>query len=161
MDAKYKKIMQNKKMLQVLIQKFQNDPKSFFFSSLWVLGGLFAIFSWLLRPKSPESGFKVREYELKKKKPRYSSPELDQLANAKMQQKSPLLLEGLRLDGTPHEILGVAANASQEQIQQAYRNLMKRYHPDRVGRPGSREWNDAQKIAEKINQAKDQLLKKK
>ena len=27
---------------------------------------------------------------------------------------------------------------------------MKRYHPDLVGPPGSREWKDAQKIAEEI-----------
>jgi hypothetical protein len=34
---------------------------------------------------------------------------------------------------------------------------MKRYHPDLVGRPGSREWKDAQRIAEAINRAKEEL----
>ncbi len=69
-------------------------------------------------------------------------------------------LTGIRIDGAPHEILGVSPQASPEEIQSAYRSLMKRYHPDRVGRPGSREWNDAQQIAEAINRAKELLLKK-
>jgi hypothetical protein len=36
---------------------------------------------------------------------------------------------------------------------------MKRYHPDVVGRPGTREWKDAQKIAESLTAARDSLLK--
>jgi DnaJ-domain-containing protein 1 len=50
------------------------------------------------------------------------------------------------------------SHAIEVQIQSAYRELMKRYHPDRVGRPGTREWQDAQGIAEAINRAKRDLL---
>jgi DnaJ-domain-containing protein 1 len=70
----------------------------------------------------------------------------------------PLRLTGIRIDGAPHEILGVAARSTPAQVQKAYRDLMKRYHPDKIGRPGTREWRDAQRIAEALNQAKDALL---
>ena len=91
------------------------------------------------------------------KRPKSTS---DLLANAKIERKTPLQLEGIRVDGPPHEILGVQPGAGAEEIQRAYRERMKQYHPDKVGPPGSREWNDAQKIAEAINRAKSELLKK-
>jgi len=69
-------------------------------------------------------------------------------------------LTGIRLDGLPHEVLGLNQNATEAEIQKAYRELMKRYHPDLVGRPDSREWKDAQKIAETINRARNQMLEK-
>lgn len=69
-------------------------------------------------------------------------------------------LTGIRLDGQPHEVLGLTPHASESEIQKAYRELMKRYHPDLVGRPDSREWKDAQKIAETINRARNQMLEK-
>ncbi|MCP4117861.1 MAG: DnaJ domain-containing protein [Desulfobacteraceae bacterium] len=36
----------------------------------------------------------------------------------------------------PHEILGIDKNASREEIQAAYRSLVKQYHPDRVAHLG-------------------------
>src|SRR5262245_20559410 len=33
---------------------------------------------------------------------------------------------------SPHRVLGLGRNASREQIAQAYREQIKRYHPDRV-----------------------------
>jgi hypothetical protein len=131
-------------------------------AGLGVLVGLL----WLwLRDRETPSGFRVREADLKKeiknaigKKPAHALPG-DPLAEARYQKKAePLRLAGISLTGAPHEILGVHAHASEREIRSAYRELMKRYHPDRVGRPGTREWTDAQKIAEAINQAKDQML---
>lgn len=49
------------------------------------------------------------------------------------------------------EILGVAANASREEIQAAYARLIRAVHPDAGGTSG---------LAARINAARDRLLKK-
>lgn len=122
-----------------------------------ILGVIFLLGGWLfLRPKRPESGFKVREADLKKS----SSMKKEPTKREPIKKKAPLQLPGIRLDGHPHEILGISAEASASEIQSAYRNLMKRYHPDRVGRQGSWQWHEAQKIAEAINHAKDEMLRR-
>ena len=121
---------------------------------------------WMRRPRD-ESGFAVRESDREaERKQRLSklnaSGARPSLADAKLRKKNPeavLLLEGIRLDGAPHEILGVPASAGRSEIQKAFRELMKRFHPDKIGPPGSREWQEAQKIAQTIIQAKDELLK--
>jgi DnaJ-domain-containing protein 1 len=148
-------------MLRQFLENLQKSGKleSFFYSGQVGVGIVFAIFIWLLRPKAPESGFRVREVDLRKAKPRRPSQSLDPLAEARIGQQT-LSLPGISLTGEPHEVLGVSRHATPEQIQVAYRELMKRYHPDQVGRPGSREWSDAQKIAVSLNRAKDALLKK-
>ncbi|RYZ67911.1 MAG: J domain-containing protein [Proteobacteria bacterium] len=82
-------------------------------------------------------------------------------ARAKSQEPAkPLQLAGFRTDAPPHEILGVTPHASVAEIQRAYKEMMKRFHPDRVGAPGSQAWQDAQPIAEAINRARDLMLKR-
>lgn len=49
------------------------------------------------------------------------------------------------------EILGVAANATREEIQSAYGRLIRAVHPDAGGTSG---------LAARLNAARDQLLKK-
>lgn len=115
---------------------------------------------FFLRPKPPESSFKLREADRKDKPWERKSAPGEDLAEARMKRHEPLALPGIRIDGEPHEILGVPRGAAPLVVQKAYRDLMKRYHPDLVGRPGTRAWTDAQKIAEAINRAKDALLKK-
>ncbi|MGZ3686953.1 MAG: J domain-containing protein [Bdellovibrionota bacterium] len=134
--------------------------RSYFYLLQIGIGVAFVLLLWLLRGRGSQSQFKVREADLRKPSPQKSSPASDPLAQARLKPRAaPLSLPGIRIDGAPHEILGVSSRATPEEIQKAYRDLMKRYHPDIVGRPGSREWNDAQKIAEALNRAKDALLK--
>lgn len=127
-----------------------------------VFGGVIVFFLKRFSGKQ-ESFFKVREADRPQSPSQKRSGELG-LADAKIlprkssQTSRPLLLSGIRIDCPPHEILGISEHATLEEIQGAYRELMKQYHPDRVGRPGSREWQDAQKIAEAINRARKELL---
>ena len=107
-----------------------------------------------------ESQFKLREAD--RPKPSATSPTEAQakLADARMKSNRPLQLSGISITGAAHEVLGISSQATEAEVQKAYRDLMKRYHPDAVGRPGTREWQDAQKIAERINSAKTEMLEK-
>jgi hypothetical protein len=144
------------------------DPaqlKQLFYFGQIVIGALMVGAYWVLRkPKYPDSGFKTREGDPSVRRAQAGArPALQQpdpLAEARMRRHEPLRLAGIRIDGEPHEILGIAATSGTPEIQRAYRELMKRYHPDIVGRPGSREWTDAQRIAEAINRAKEEMLKR-
>ena len=56
----------------------------------------------------------------------------------------------------PYEILGVARDASDDQIKTAYRNLARKYHPDHYdGNPLS---DLAQEKMKEINEAYDQIM---
>lgn len=138
--------------------------KTHFLEFQMILGGAALAIAWIfLRPKEPESNFKVREADLRRSSPDRTR-DSPSLADARMRTspsaKAPLRLAGIRLDLPPHELLGVGEDATPAQIQKAYRELMKQYHPDKVGRPGTREWQDAQTIAEAINRAKNELLER-
>lgn len=144
----------------------------FYLAQLGVAGLFVAGLLWLRNRERP-SGFRLREAD-RFRGSRFPSPDRespvpggkgrgkgkdDELASARMARtQGPLRLPGFRMDGAPHEILGVSPGASEGEIRRAHRELMKRFHPDQVGRPGSREWTDAQKIAERINSARDSLL---
>lgn len=138
------------------ISKNPEFVKGFFYWMQILLIMLIAVYFLFLKGSGEKSQFKLREADRPENERRKGA---DALAHARMQTSGPLQLEGIRLDQPPHIILGVTPDASHEQIQKAYRELMKRYHPDQVGRPGTREWQDAQKIAEAINRAKESILK--
>ena len=144
----------------------QGQARSFFFlMQVAILGVLALIVILRSTRKDSSSNFAVREADRERdpKGPAAPRPALGgpQAADAgKAERPRPAQLEGIRIDAAPHVILGIAPDASKSEIQKAYRDQMKRYHPDLVGPPGSREWQDAQKIAEAINRAKEEMLKK-
>ncbi len=131
------------------------------------LAAVLIFVAWFFfRPKPQEPQFKSYGQKLKKNQSSLT-PKIAKEANLETSQTEPrphktgpFQLEGFVGDGRPFEILGVPADANEKIIRAAHRELMKRYHPDLVGRPGSREWKDAQKIAETINRARDELLQK-
>jgi hypothetical protein len=69
------------------------------------------------------------------------------------------LAETVRPAGS-HDILGVAATASTDEIKQAYRRLMKAHHPDRVAGLGKAEQAQAEERSKEINRAYAQMLGK-
>ncbi|MBN22355.1 MAG: hypothetical protein CL678_13820 [Bdellovibrionaceae bacterium] len=110
------------------------------------------LFLWgihrLLAPK--------HQSQFKKKESYDPSKHGEGLGNATL--KRPQALPGIVIDAPAHEILGVPMNASPEEIKKAHRELMKQYHPDKIASPGSPQWEEAQKIASAINDAKKEML---
>ena len=106
-----------------------------------------------------KSGFKLREAD--RDDLRFARGEAaTAAANEPTKKKDPLRLDGIVKDGAPHEVLGVSALASEEEIRKAYKEKMKRYHPDKLGAPGSREWTEGTAIAESINRARNAMLER-
>ncbi len=58
-----------------------------------------------------------------------------------------------------HEVLGVAANASQAEIRQAYQELMRKYHPDRVANAADELRALAEQRSKEINAAYERMMK--
>ena len=61
---------------------------------------------------------------------------------------------------TPHEILGINRNATKEEVQQAYRQSIKKYHPDKLSHLGKDFSNLANDKFLEIQRAYDALMKK-
>lgn len=145
--------------------------KDYFYLGQILLGSLLLAGLLFTRRNKQASGFKLREADRLKDHifSRFPGP-VDLNAakeHARAQRgrnarpkKPTLLLGGISIDGPAHEVLGVKVDASKAEVQKAWRELMKRYHPDKVGRPGSREWADAQRIAEAINGAKEEMVER-
>ena len=59
----------------------------------------------------------------------------------------------------PHEILGVATNASASEVEAAYKTLLKKYHPDRFSAFGRAYELRAHHVLQLAQKARDTLLK--
>ncbi len=57
----------------------------------------------------------------------------------------------------PYEVLGVSENASEEEIKRAYKELVKKYHPDKYQNNPLSEL--AEEKLQEINEAYDMLMK--
>jgi hypothetical protein len=115
---------------------------------------------WSRSREESKSRFKVREADRELKFERGKDASRRTADARSSASKKPLRLDGIVADGAPHEVLGISAMASESEIQKAFKERMKRYHPDRIGRPGSPEWKDATKIAEALNRARNEMLER-
>ena len=57
----------------------------------------------------------------------------------------------------PYAVLGVAADASDAAIEQAYRRLISRHHPDRLGDMAGEARRQSEARAGEINRAYDRI----
>ncbi|MFN7683835.1 MAG: J domain-containing protein [Oligoflexia bacterium] len=106
----------------------------------------------------PPSGFKPMPKPGLKRAAQEPDLSTDPALREADKKRARLLLEGIVLVGLPHQILGVRQDASEFEIRKAHRNLIKRFHPDKVGEQGSRAWYEAQRASEAINGARDEML---
>lgn len=60
----------------------------------------------------------------------------------------------------PYQVLGVNRNATREEIQSAYREKVKQYHPDRVSQLGEELQEMANQKFVEIKEAYDKLMKR-
>lgn len=59
---------------------------------------------------------------------------------------------------SPHEVLGISPGASREEIRAAYKNLVKKYHPDRLASLGEEFHAIAERKMKLINAAYEALM---
>lgn len=138
--------------------------KEWLVEHFWILNAGFVLGLILLllrgfQKSENQSRFRVREADRNLKFPR--GKDAQTLGDAKMKRAAPpLTLDGISIHGAPHEILGISAHAGEAEIQKAFRERMKRYHPDKIARPGTPQWQEAQRIAEALNRARAEMLAK-
>jgi hypothetical protein len=61
---------------------------------------------------------------------------------------------------TPHEVLGITPDASKKEIQNAYRQAIKKYHPDKLSHLGKDFSNLANEKFLEVQKAYDTLMKR-
>jgi DnaJ-domain-containing protein 1 len=115
------------------------------------------------RSNQEESRFKVREADRKDLDRLKQGPDLAQAKFARKPNSQPppppLSLPGIRLAGAPHEILGVEETATEAQVMRAYKDAIKRFHPDRIQGQAKEQIQFYQEASAKLNQAKEEMLK--
>ena len=56
-----------------------------------------------------------------------------------------------------YDILGVSRDASEDDIKRAYKKIMLKYHPDRMGNKSDKEKKEAEEIVKSANEAYETL----
>ncbi len=128
-------------------------PEQFGALQILLLGILVLVVMRFFKQNSRESQFRRDAFA------RRTGPVPPEKRKARDREQPARLLSGFVFTGQPHEILGVRKDASELEIRRAHRALIKRFHPDAMGPQGSREWYEAQKVAETLNNAREQMLK--
>ena len=127
-----------------------------------ILGILFCI--RILRSGSKQSQFRVREADRTDLNRLKSSSDLAQAKLPKPKvatpPPAPLALPGIRMTGEPHEILGVDENATEADVMKAYKEAIKRFHPDRIQGQAKEQLQFYQEASSKLNSAKEAMLKR-
>ncbi len=118
----------------------------------------------ILKGAHPKSQFKVREADRADAIRTKGGPDLAQAKLNQSKQKAPppppLGLPGMRMVGEPHEILGIAEDASEAEIMKAYKEAIKRFHPDRIQGQAQEQLKFYQEASSKLNSAKEEMLKR-
>ena len=128
---------------------------------MFIAGAFFCI--RILTKGQKTTQFKVREADRTDLNRLREGPDL---AAAKMIRRvpeapppKPLSLPGIRLSGEPYEILGVNEDAKEPEIMRAYKESIKRFHPDRIQGQAKEQIQFYEQASAKLNQAKDDMLK--
>lgn len=129
---------------------------------LFLVAVLFLIWTFLKNQRG-QSNFKSRESDREDlDRILKSGPDL---AQAKLKRRSseptpppPLSLPGIRLEGAPHEILGIREEATEAEIMRAYKDAIKRFHPDTLQGKSPDQLRFYQDASARINDAKNKML---
>ncbi len=128
-----------------------------------ILGLLSAL--WFLRIRQNPSQFRAREAD-RSDLDRFlnSSPESGRSSRAPGPRKNrpppPLLLPGIRLTGEPHEILGIPENSTELEILRAYKEAIKRFHPDTIQGSAREQMRFYEEASARINDAKETMIRR-
>lgn len=107
-------------------------------------------FTW--KKSNPGSKFKVRESDQP-----LSNRIKENIAPTK-KNEPPKFLPGVRLHGEPHEVLGIREGADEVEVNRAFKELMKKYHPDKIQSVAPDQQKFYQDAATQINRAKEKMI---
>lgn len=114
--------------------------------------------------------FSFNKNKFKKKPPKFKQTSNQNFSNNKKQNHSSNTSESNHTNTetssenhkkTAHEILGVKETATKEEIQQAYKEKIKKYHPDKLSHLGAEFADLANKKFLEIKTAYDKLMDQK
>jgi hypothetical protein len=144
-------------VLQYIVQNFERIQIGL------ILLILAAVFFYLFN-RRPVSNFKAREAD--REDLRQILQNGRDLGSNKLSRNRPipphppLSLPGIRLSGEPHEILGIRPDADETEVIRAYKEAIKRFHPDTIQGPAKDQLEFYQKASAAINNAKNLMIQK-